>query len=863
MSALKQAITPNQFAFYENHNTPTPSRFLDWVQLLTLVENPIIARTKRGLSAIIATDAPAKTKTAVLSHNRFTLLWIDLDEGNHDKNDLAKKLESLLGSEISYLIHSTYSATPKNRKWRVLIEINPPLRLDDWQAVQVAFSRLFGGDEAATRPQQIMYLPVKKSKNAFYEYRIGYGDPWGIDSMSGELKAKIEEVRAEQQPVQTLQPVPVDTLLEQAKNAKPKAHTLPAGKGAIIDQVNATYEMAQVLQAYGYTQHGNKWKHPQSESGLAGVVLLDGRYYSHHNSDPLADGFTHDVFDVLTQWRFGGDANQAVNVLANELDPQGQQQRQRDYMAGNDPVMNPQPVPVVPLQDMPHTPEQASQQAPAQDPPLIPLNVDLPPVPAFDLALLPDAFHPWLKDIQERMQCPLDFLGVGAMVGVAGLVGRKVAIYPKQYDDWLVTPNLWGAMIGRPSIMKTPALNEVMKPVHRLAKQAEESHEQQLVDHEVDKVALEAEKKAAEDAIKKAAKAKGADASMNMEVAKQNYRDILEAEAQNTPTEKRYLINDATVEAVGIRLNENPNGLTLMRDELAGWIRGLDREDKSNDRAFYLECFNGNGYYIYDRVGRGTLKIESTTLSIIGGIQPSVLAPYVSQSINNGAGNDGLIQRFQLAVYPDDCKAWQNIDRQPDHQAKEQAFSVFEALAELEPQRNEDDSVKGLRFSPEAQAVFNSWRESLEAEIRTDDIHPAMESHLAKYRSLMPSLALLLELTDNPQAQTVGIVAVNKAVAWCEYLKAHAERIYHGAIDQTTVAAKTIFDKREKLDNPFKPRDVVRKGWAGLVKTETVKNALAILVEHGYLIEQIQAQPTGRPSEIYRWNQSINFSEKH
>lgn len=494
---------------------------------------------------------------------------------------------------------------------------------------------------------------------------------------------------------------------------------------------------------------------------------------------------------------------------------------------------------------------------------VIPLNTALPDVPVFDLSLLPDSMHGWLNDIQERMQCPLDFLGVGAMVCVAGLVGRKVGIYPKQYDDWLVIPNLWGAMIGRPSIMKTPALNEVMKPIQRLTKQAEEIHQQKLVDYEVDKTFLEMRKKAAQDDLKKAAKGKGADALDNAELAKQALREILEEEAHSLPQELRYIVNDATVEALGIRLNENPNGLILMRDELAGWIRGLDREDNSNDRAFYLECFNGNGFYIYDRVGRGTLKIESTTISIIGGIQPSVLAPYIAQSVNNGAGNDGLVQRFQLAVYPDDCKEWTNIDRYPNKEAKEQAYSVFDALAALEPQRNEDESVHGLRFTPEAQAVFNAWREALEMEIRADDIHPAMESHLAKYRSLMPSLALLLELADHPQAQAVGLDAVNKAVRWCEYLKVHAVRIYHGAVDKEVLAAKKIIDNRTKLSDTFTPREIVQRGWAGLSKTDQVRDALALLCEHGYLIEQVEASSKGgRPSIRYQWNQCVKFSQK-
>ena len=34
---------------------------------------------------------------------------------------------------------------------------------------------------------------------------------------------------------------------------------------------------------------------------------------------------------------------------------------------------------------------------------------------------------------------------------------------------------------------------------------------------------------------------------------------------------------------------------------LTGWLKSLDREDRANDRAFYLEAFNGLNRYTYDR----------------------------------------------------------------------------------------------------------------------------------------------------------------------------------------------------------------------------------------------------------------------
>jgi hypothetical protein len=92
-----------------------------------------------------------------------------------------------------------------------------------------------------------------------------------------------------------------------------------------------------------------------------------------------------------------------------------------------------------------------------------PVPDDLRPVPEFDVdQLLPEAFAPWARDVAERAQCPVDFVGVGVVVAAGAVVGRQLTIRPKQRDDWTVVPNLWALAIGRPGLMKTAAMHEAL-----------------------------------------------------------------------------------------------------------------------------------------------------------------------------------------------------------------------------------------------------------------------------------------------------------------------------------------------------------------------------------------------------------------
>ncbi|MBI3467952.1 MAG: DUF3987 domain-containing protein, partial [Planctomycetes bacterium] len=239
-----------------------------------------------------------------------------------------------------------------------------------------------------------------------------------------------------------------------------------------------------------------------------------------------------------------------------------------------------------------------------------PLPNEILPVMPFDAELLPEAFRPWIVDIAARVQCPIDFPAVSAMVGLAGVVGRKVGIRPKRHDDWLVVPNLWGAVIGRPGIMKTPATQEPMKPLKRLEIEAAKRHTQELSEFALRAIVRDVRRKETENKIRKAIKAGSEDE------AEQLASGLLDGE-RSQPVRKRYLVNDSTVEKLGVILNENPNGVTVYRDELIGLLRSLDKEGQEGARAFYLEAWNGTGRYTYDRIGRGTLDIEAAIVSVV------------------------------------------------------------------------------------------------------------------------------------------------------------------------------------------------------------------------------------------------------
>src|SRR5438309_3203634 len=79
----------------------------------------------------------------------------------------------------------------------------------------------------------------------------------------------------------------------------------------------------------------------------------------------------------------------------------------------------------------------------------------------------PKLCGPWVLNLAERLQVPADYPAAALIVMLAGALGRRASIRPQRHDSWMVVPNLWGAIIGRSGVMKSPVLRAVMGPLRR------------------------------------------------------------------------------------------------------------------------------------------------------------------------------------------------------------------------------------------------------------------------------------------------------------------------------------------------------------------------------------------------------------
>lgn len=490
--------------------------------------------------------------------------------------------------------------------------------------------------------------------------------------------------------------------------------------------------------------------------------------------------------------------------------------------------------------------------------PLRPISVPLPDVLPVPESAVPEPIKSYVLDVAKRMSVPPDMVLAGVIVMLSIVVGAGCEIRPKQKDDWAVVPNLWGAIVSPPSkSLKSASFRAALAPLIQLEASAVEEFKKLDKEHQAAEMVHDAQRKNLQDKLKSAVSG-----SSKVDLI-QLQRD-LQTNLENEPDKqqlKRYMSSDSTKEKLLGLLKGNPRGILVCRDELAGWIATLGMQKHEADRAFYLESWNGNSPYTEDRIDRGTTSVPNLCFSVFGGIQPDKLRRLFAQALTD---NDGLVQRFQVMVYPDQ-KPWVYCDELPNVGAQERLFEIVSRLSKTDFTEYGAECREGkrpfFRFNEAAQKCFVQFWTQLENEKLQKDAPDIFKEHLQKFRSLIPSLALIFHLVDaaqNNKSGPVGVEAVNAAIDYAEYLESHAWRIYSLVTQRRHQAAAHLADKitAGKLEDGFSVRDVARKEWSFLNDDEDViRAAIADLMDFGWLAEY-KGGPTGK-AVAYRINPQV------
>jgi putative DNA primase/helicase len=466
----------------------------------------------------------------------------------------------------------------------------------------------------------------------------------------------------------------------------------------------------------------------------------------------------------------------------------------------------------------------------------VPLRIDaLKPVVPFDPNILPPLLSEYCVGIARASCVPLEVPVVSAIVAASVCIGNRAAIQPKALDaSWQQIPNLWGLVIAEPGSNKSGAMSAALKPLKK-------------IDGEMQQQSASAKAEYNE----RAAHYKRALSLHESRMKKIMASDDPDQQPPETPTQpqrppyKQIIVNETTPEALHSKCIDNPCGLLNFSDELSAWFNSMEKKGHETERALWLKGWTGDQSHSIATLSRGDVFVPKLCLSVLGGMQPGRWREYMRDW---AGGGDGLVQRLQLAVWPDESEQ-EYTDIPADEAVAARIEKRFRELITIGGEGEELPVV--YKFTPEAQEVFINWWNRMAAKRAASNKIEAIESHYAKFKSLLPSLALIFQLFDDadrrlfedevhgsrkPAPCVVDAINTQRAVRFCKWLVPHAERSYGCMQNSVGVETLTTKIRTGKLEikpgewvDSFSYTDILRKEWKGLHNKEDLMTALGVL----------------------------------
>lgn len=409
----------------------------------------------------------------------------------------------------------------------------------------------------------------------------------------------------------------------------------------------------------------------------------------------------------------------------------------------------------------------------------------------FPLEVLPPRLQTYVRSLSVTLGADVNACALAALAACSAAIPQYVMLAVR--DGFVVRPRLWAMLCGSPSLLKTPIINAVSRPLATRDRRNTRAYQQ----------ALEA------------------------------YEDQPKAErrGREPPKPTRQLLRDITTERHGqVLSNQGARGCPVCVSELAGFIGQFDRHQTSaaHSRAYWLMAYDG-GEYSVDRISRASDFIDEMSTPIIGGVQLDRLTEMTDLT------TDGMLQRFLVVMMRDGGDPG-------DYGDGGRARRAFEEL--LEWLMDLSRPAQPLRLSLDARDRFDAIEREVRALTR-EDLGASQISFVGKLTGLTASLALILHLAEDPGATPDIVCAGSVDAAWTilrGWAFSHACALYHKTTDQRDVEKMQricSYVLTTKLDR-LRPSDFTNHSslqLAGLNFWEMIRE-LSVLVACGWLDEE-------------------------
>jgi len=367
----------------------------------------------------------------------------------------------------------------------------------------------------------------------------------------------------------------------------------------------------------------------------------------------------------------------------------------------------------------------------------------------FPIDIFPLPLQAYMNECSKTLDASIDYMGCSMLWLSSVIIGNSIQVEVKA--GWLENVTLWMAIVGKAGLGKTPSINNIIFPL------------------------LKANSKEIKDYIKKSEKFNEYN-ELSKDEKKQH-------EKVGKPSKTQFIANDITLEALVDLHQESKNAVGVFKDELAGWLKDMNKYRAGSDLEFWLSTWSGKSVSL-NRMSRAGSFVENPLIPVLGGIQPSIFNTFYTDENKE----NGFMDRMLLS-YPDLVIESYN-DKEIDYRMikwySDSVLSFYESIKANVVKYSDDGEIvpNVAKFSDEAKTEWKRIFNDITTIQNDDNENEYMKSMLPKQKSYIPRFALLIDVMDKffsdditDSSMIISQQSVLKAEKLSKYFIATAKKI--------------------------------------------------------------------------------------
>ncbi len=361
-----------------------------------------------------------------------------------------------------------------------------------------------------------------------------------------------------------------------------------------------------------------------------------------------------------------------------------------------------------------------------------------------------EVFHPILQELilelQQKMNYATEYTSAAILSACSTAIGSQFKVEVKR-NTWHEKCNLYVIIVGIAGSTKSHPLSFAFDPINARDKDAYKMYQFDLKEYQV-----------------------------NQNRSKENKeKSALSEVEREKPVYVKSVISDFTPEALAMSHSNNPKGITIVVDELKGWLNNFDRYNSGGEEQMYLSLWSGKSWLI-DRKTQEPIRIDDPFVNVIGTIQPKLIQDFAKGDKSDNGFLDRMIFAWPKTEQPN---LWNDQEVEEHHLNNYKALiqNLYDLNQSMIPEIHESDSQRNsviLTFEKQAKYYLFNWQNKEETKLLDRD-NNYEKSIFAKIQNYAIRFCLILHLQDISceldYSSVINVNIVKRAIQLAEYFR--------------------------------------------------------------------------------------------